>query len=45
MCLLFDENTPFTLASELIGHECSSVYRPALARNGKRPQKLALSDP
>src|SRR5580658_10045507 len=27
MRLLFDENMPFTLARELIGHECSHVIR------------------
>lgn len=27
MRLLFDENTPFSLARELIGHESSSVIR------------------
>ena len=27
MRLLFDENTPFSLAKELTGHECGSVTR------------------
>jgi predicted nuclease of predicted toxin-antitoxin system len=27
MRLLFDENTPFSLRRELIGHECNSVTR------------------
>jgi predicted nuclease of predicted toxin-antitoxin system len=27
MRILFDENAPFTLARELIGHECTSVIR------------------
>jgi hypothetical protein len=27
MRLIFDENMPFALAKELIGHECSSVIR------------------
>ncbi len=27
MRVLFDENTPFSLARELTGHECTSVHR------------------
>lgn len=27
MRLLFDENTPFSLARELVGHECAHVIR------------------